>query len=135
MCIFCSIVEGSIPAQMILKTDGAVAFLDADPRAPGHALIVPQKHIETIDMLSNEDVEKVFLAVRETVKLLARALMSDGFTIGINHGKASGQAVEHMHVHVIPRWKNDGGGSIHAVVENKQSMSVEDVAKKIKEQK
>ncbi|MBI2591597.1 MAG: HIT family protein, partial [Candidatus Brennerbacteria bacterium] len=58
-------------------------------------------------------------------------LKPDGFTIGINHGEASGQAVDHLHIHIIPRWKNDGGGSIHGVVNNPPKESLEEIKKKI----
>ncbi len=130
-CIFCKIARKEIPAQVIYEDMHAVGFLDRDPRAAGHTLIVPKRHAETILDLQGGEVGTLFSAVREITALLKKSLHADGFTIGINHGVVAGQAVSHLHVHVIPRFMGDHGTSIHAVITNPPAESVEAIAKKI----
>ncbi len=107
------------------------AFLDVDPRATGHTMVVPKAHVENILALDESDMQPLLSAVKRVTSELQRSLNPDGFTIGINHGAASGQAVAHLHIHIIPRWSADGGGSIHSVVHNPPKESVEEVRKKI----
>ena len=109
-CLFCKIANKEIPAQIIYESADATAVLDVNPRAPGHTIILPKVHAENILKLPDDKIEGVFKAVKETTDLLNKKLKPDGFTIGINHGRVSGQIVEHLHIHVIPRWAGDGGG-------------------------
>ncbi|HDH31502.1 MAG TPA: HIT family protein, partial [Candidatus Wolfebacteria bacterium] len=74
----------------------------------------------------------VFSAVKKITEILDKSLNPDGFTIGINHGRVSGQAVDHLHIHIIPRFKNDKGGSIHTIIHNPPKESLEEIKKKIK---
>jgi len=130
-CIFCKIANKEIAAKIIYENEKAVAVLDADPRAPGHSMILPKSHAENILDLPDEEIKEVFQAVKETTSLLKTKLNPDGFTIGINHGKVSGQTIEHLHIHVIPRWSDDGGGSIHSVVKNSPKKPLEEIFKQI----
>jgi len=131
-CFFCKIANKEIPAQIIYESADATAVLDVNPRAPGHTIILPKVHAENILKLPDDKIEGVFKAVKETTDLLNKKLKPDGFTIGINHGRVSGQIVEHLHIHVIPRWAGDGGGSIHSVVDNQLKESLEEIVKLIK---
>jgi len=131
-CLFCKIANKEIPAQIIYESADATAVLDVNPRAPGHTMILPKVHAENILKLPDDKIEGVFKAVKETTDLLNKKLKPDGFTIGINHGRVSGQIVEHLHIHVIPRWAGDGGGSIHSVVDNQLKESLEEIVKLIK---
>src|SRR3989344_8225089 len=116
-CLFCKIVSKEIPSEVILFEDEDVlAFLDLHPLTPGHTLVVPKNHFENIIELTPEKVGNLFLLVRKVTEALLKTLSPSGFTIGINHGKAAGQVIDHMHVHVIPRYENDGGKSIHSIV-------------------
>lgn len=133
-CLFCKIIKKEVAANAIYEDDHALAILDVHPRAPGHALVLPKVHAATILDLPEEELGPVFSAVRTVTEKLRRALAPDGFTIGINHGKTAGQAVEHLHIHIIPRWAGDGGSSIHGVVENPSNESVEQIAEKINAQ-
>lgn len=117
-CLFCKIINKEIPADIIYEDGEVVAVLDIQPRAPGHAMILPKIHIENISELPEKNIGSVFSAVKKIVGLLEKSLKPDGFTIGINHGKVSGQTIEHLHIHVIPRWQGDGGGSVHDAVDN-----------------
>ncbi len=115
-CLFCKIARKDIPAHVIFENPGAIAFLDIHPVAKGHAVVIPRAHSGNVVDADDESLSGAILAVRETVKKLERALHPAGFTIGINHGEAAGQAVPHLHIHVIPRYSGDGGKSIHSIV-------------------
>ncbi|MEK7465677.1 MAG: HIT family protein [Patescibacteria group bacterium] len=117
-CLFCKIIAKQIPSEVIYENDASVAVLDAAPRAPGHTMVLPKVHAESILDLPDTVVEPVFAAVKKVTAILQKALAPDGFTIGINQGRAAGQAIDHLHIHVIPRWGSDNGGSIHSIVTN-----------------
>ncbi len=131
-CLFCKISGKEIPSEMIYEDSSAFAILDTHPMAPGHAMVMPKKHFETILDLEDSELAALFSAVRNVTKLLQEVFAPDGFTIGINHGKASGQTIEHLHIHVIPRFQNDGGGSIHSVVDNQPKETVREIAERIR---
>jgi len=130
-CIFCKIIAKEAPAHIVYEDAAAVAILDMRPRAPGHTMVLPRPHAATILEAERDALCPLFQAVRETVRLLSRTLAPDGFTIGINHGKVSGQVIEHLHVHIIPRYQGDGGGSLHSIVMNPPKESLDEVQKKI----
>ena len=130
-CLFCKIASGEIPSQKIYEDEHVLAFLDINPLTEGHTVVIPKKHAKNILDLPVEEMAPVFLAVQRVTGMLLKALSSEGFTIGINHGKISGQAVDHLHIHVIPRYKGDGGGSLHSVVNNPPASELEDVKEKI----
>lgn len=130
-CIFCKIGAKEIPSEMVYEDDHALAFLDIAPRAPGHAMVIPKVHAATFLDLPEAEIGPLFAAVKAVTQKIEQALKPDGFTVGINHGDAAGQTVKHLHVHVIPRWKDDGGGSIHSVVDNAPKEPVADLAKRI----
>jgi histidine triad (HIT) family protein len=130
-CIFCKIVAKEIPAEIIHEDDHVLAFLDIAPRAPGHAMVIPKVHAATILDLPDAEIKPLFSAVKKVSVKIEKAIAPDGFTIGVNHGDAAGQTVKHLHVHVIPRWKGDGEGSVHSVVNNPFEGSVSEMAKKI----
>ena len=131
-CLFCAIGEAKIPSHVIYADEYVLAFLDIHPLAAGHAVVIPRAHKETILDLSGSEVGQFFCGVKATVSLLQISLTPDGFTMGINHGKVSGQTVNHLHFHIIPRWLGDKGGSLHSVVHNPPKESLEEIARKIK---
>lgn len=130
-CLFCKIARKEQEADIIYEDAHAVGILDVFPRTPGHTMVIPKVHAETILDLPEGEVEPIFLAVRSVTALLQKALEPDGFTIGINHGKVAGQAIDHLHIHIMPRWHNDGGGSLHSVVGNPPKESLKDIKDKI----
>ncbi len=130
-CFFCKIINKEAPAEIVYEDADAVAFLDIHPKAPGHTMVLPKVHAETILDLPEEKVGRVFKAVKNVTELLNKTLKPDGFTIGINHGEASGRIIEHLHIHIMPRWLNDGGGSVHSVVDNPLNESLKEIKNKI----
>lgn len=132
-CIFCKIVEKEIPANIVYEDKFVMAFLDINPSSPGHTVVIPKMHAETFFELPEDTVRFVFPGVKKTLQILKSTLNPDGFTIGINNGKAAGQEVGHMHIHLIPRNEGDGGVPVNSVVRNTSNESIDDVFKKIQE--
>lgn len=130
-CIFCRIINKEIPASIIYEDKESFAFLDVHPRSPGHTMVLPKVHFENIIDLPLEKIESVFKTVKNITILLKEKIKPDGFTIGINHGKVSGQAIDHLHIHIIPRWLDDAGKSIHDVVNNPPKEDIEKIKEKI----
>jgi len=121
-----------LSAEKILETDLAVSFMDIVPRAPGHSLVIPKKHAVRLSELNDEAIADVFRMTREVVKALEKALKPDAFTIGINDGEVAGQEVPHMHVNILPRFKGDGGRSVHSVVHNPQKEEISKTAERVR---
>ncbi|MEA3077883.1 MAG: histidine triad family protein [Actinomycetota bacterium] len=106
MCVFCGIVDGSVPASVVLSTDSVVAFLDARPVFPGHVLVVPRAHVETLVDLPSPLVPVLFSAVQRVAAAVVEGLGADGSFVAINN--VVSQSVPHLHVHVVPRHRKDG---------------------------
>jgi histidine triad (HIT) family protein len=101
-CLFCNIVAGAIPAQVVLETEHAVAFRDIRPVAPVHALVIPKRHITGVHDVTAEDVElmgQVVLTARDAAEKLG--LGAGGYRLVINQGADAGQSVAHVHCHVL----------------------------------
>lgn len=130
-CLFCKIARHEIPVLVVREDEHTLAFLDVNPRAEGHTVVIPKAHAETLLDLPDAELGPLWLAVREVSAALLGALGPDGFTIGLNHGREAGQAVPHLHVHVIPRRKGDGGGSIHTIVNAPPAEPLAEIHRKI----
>jgi len=131
-CIFCKIIQKEVSAYVVNESENFLSFLDVHPHAPGHTLVVPKFHFQNFKELSEDLGIEFIKIVKETIKLLSQALKTNDFTLGINEGSLAGQAVLHMHLHILPRFKDDKGGSIHSVVFNQPKESLEEIYKKIK---
>jgi len=130
-CLFCKIGAKEIQSSIIYEDNNVLAFLDIQPLAPGHTVVIPKKHARNIVELDDILIGPLFSAVKKVTGALQKALSPDGFTIGINQGKVSGQAIDHLHIHIIPRFKGDGGKSLHAVVSNPPKESLTEIQDKI----
>jgi histidine triad (HIT) family protein len=99
-CIFCKIVEGSIPANMVAQTDTAIAIHDIEPQAPVHLLIIPKRHIQSLRELDDERLggQLLSLAVEAAKR---QGLEESGFRVITNDGQGAGQSVFHLHFHVV----------------------------------
>ena len=131
-CVFCRIVAGEIPAEVVARSPDAVAFLDLLPLADGHTLVVPHAHVPTIEALDDAAADGLFRLVRRLADPVRRAVDAAGTTVGINNGEASGQTVPHVHVHIVPRWANDGAGSVHTIFPRHTSRALADVGAAIR---
>lgn len=132
-CLFCKIIKKEIPSEVVYEDDFALAVLDVNPRALGHTMVLPKTHSENIIDLPVEQIGSLFEAVQKVVLLLNKTFFPDGFTIGLNQGRAAGQVIDHLHIHIIPRWLNDGGSSLHSVVNNPPKENLAETAKQIRE--
>jgi len=107
-CIFCRIVRGGIPCKKVFEDSESFAFLDINPRNPGHALVIPKKHAETLLDMDEEDSGVLFMNVRRVAAKVMAATKAQGISISQSNGAAAGQVVSHVHFHVIPRFANEG---------------------------
>lgn len=134
-CIFCSIVDGEIPCHTVHETDDVLAFLDANPLEPGHALVIPKSHHERLDDLPADLAASVWQTVSDLGPQVEFAVGADGMTVAVNDGTAAGQEVPHVHVHLVPRRQGDGGGPIHAAFPGQQDVpdeELDDIAESIR---
>lgn len=109
-CVFCAIAAGRIPARFVYEDDQVMAFLDINPLASGHTLVVPKAHAERLTELSPEASAGLFRRVPALAAAVVAATGAEGFNILQNNGRCAGQAVGHLHVHIIPRRPGDGLG-------------------------
>jgi histidine triad (HIT) family protein len=130
-CIFCKIVKKEIKVYIVYESANFLSFLDIHPHAPGHTLVIPKNHYERFLDLPQNFGEEFIQIVKNAAILISKVLKTKDFTFGINEGPYAGQAVGHMHLHIMPRFKNDGGGSIHSVVFNQPKESLEEIYSKI----
>ncbi len=105
-CKFCAIVAGQAPAHRVLERDECIGFLDTRPLFPGHVLVVPRAHRETLTDLAPGELAAVFGEAQRVADALERALGADGSFVAMNNRVS--QSVPHAHVHVVPRRKGDG---------------------------
>lgn len=128
-CIFCRIAEHDLSAEIVYEDENAVAFLDINPIAPGHTVIIPKRHTANILELEDDGVRGLFVAVRNVMKSVQEAMKPAGFNYGVNQGRVAGQVIDHLHVHLLPRFEDDGGGSMHSIVRNPpKQQTLEEIA-------
>ena len=105
-CVFCDIVAGSVPAYVVYDGPGVLAFLDHRPLLPGHVLVIPKTHYETLGDLPAAEVGPYFLVVQRLAVAVENGMHADGSFVAANIRIS--QSVPHLHVHVVPRRKGDG---------------------------
>ena len=105
-CLFCRIVSGDAPAFRVMEDAATMAFLDIKPLFPGHVLVVPREHHETLGDLPSAQVEPLFRVVRRLSVVVADVLDAEGSFVAANNRVS--QSVPHLHVHVVPRNRRDG---------------------------
>jgi histidine triad (HIT) family protein len=106
-CLFCKIVQGTIPSATVLETGDAVAFLDIHPVNKGHVLLVPRAHHADLTELPEAVAAHVAALLPRLCRAIKSATGADGFNVIVNNGQAAGQTVDHGHWHIIPRFRND----------------------------
>lgn len=107
-CIFCKLANKDIPTNIIHEDDRFTVILDASPATKGHALILPKNHAANIYELPDEDASAVFVLAKKLATKMTEILHCDGFNIVQNNGEVAGQTAFHFHMHLIPRYLNDG---------------------------
>ncbi len=105
-CTFCRILRGEIPACVVLEDEHSLAFLDHRPLFPGHCLLIPRDHYETLMDLPRERIGPLFQNARLLARAMEVGLGAEGSFVAINNRVS--QSVPHLHIHVVPRRKGDG---------------------------
>lgn len=119
-CIFCNLDPNR---EIIAQNDLALAFFDAFPVNPGHALIIPKRHVADYFDLTEDEVVAMQALLREVKAIVEKRFNPDGYNIGVNVNAAAGQSVCHVHMHLIPRYKGDvenPKGGVRGVIPSKQ---------------
>jgi len=109
-CIFCKIAAGEIPASKVYEDDVALAFMDIRPITRGHLLVIPKKHAQLVSELDEDTTARLFKVVRKLDIAIRKLEGVKDITILVSDGPAAQQEVPHVHIHLIPRYENDGLG-------------------------
>jgi histidine triad (HIT) family protein len=109
-CVFCKIVAGEIPCTKVFEDGLCIAFLDIGPISPGHTLLIPKAHYETIHQMPADEAAHLARHIPLLAAAVQKAVRAEGINVLQNNGACSGQEVFHVHVHLIPRWPEDGLG-------------------------
>ena len=125
-CVFCKIIAGEIPCFKVYEDENTLAFLDIEPCADGHTMVIPKKHSDAFIEMTSEDAGALFKAVNKVSNQIMEKLdYVTGLTIGMNTYESAGQTVMHTHIHIFPRFENDGGGTTHSIVHSAKSNDME----------
>lgn len=100
-CLFCKIIAGDVPSDEVLRDDGVVAFRDIAPRAPVHVLVTPERHIPSAHALTDDDAGLLAACFRLTRRVAEAEGIADGYRVTTNIGSRGGQAIAHLHLHVL----------------------------------
>jgi histidine triad (HIT) family protein len=106
-CIFCKIIAGELPAQIVDQDERTVAFMDISPATRGHALVVPRRHAKDLLTIEPDELAAVMVAAKRLAARAHERLQADGVNLINSCGQAAWQTVFHFHVHVIPRYADD----------------------------
>jgi histidine triad (HIT) family protein len=106
-CLFCKIVAGELPSQIVLEDERTVAFMDVNPATRGHALVVPRRHAKDLLEIDPDDLAATVLAAQRLAIRIHERLAPDGINLLNSCGPAAWQTVFHFHFHVIPRYRGD----------------------------
>jgi histidine triad (HIT) family protein len=120
-CIFCKIVSGEIKSKFLKETTYSVSFLDAFPLATGHVLIIPKNHHQKIQDMSIEENTDLFSLVHQMISNIDK--ITGSTLVAIHNGKDAGQEIPHVHVHLVPRSKDDSAGAIHSMFSSTVTLS------------
>jgi diadenosine tetraphosphate (Ap4A) HIT family hydrolase len=115
-CIFCN------PTNIIINGEYSYSRWDGYPVSEGHCLVIPKRHVISIDDLTDSELKDLYTVLKQTKIMLCEVYQPDGFNIGINEGEAAGQTVPHLHIHLIPRYEGDvecPRGGVRGVIPSK----------------
>jgi len=128
-CLFCKIVAGDIQSQKVYEDENIYAFLDIKPVHLGHTLVVSKKHSEDILSIDSQSWGQMNEVVHKLAPKVKEATQSDGINIIMNNKKSAGQLIDHAHIHIIPRFLNDGFKGLPQHEETKEAL--DEMAEKI----
>lgn len=109
-CIFCKLANGEIPTATLYEDEDFRVILDANPASKGHALIIPKEHYANLYELEDSLAGKAMILAKKMITKLTDVLGCEGYNLVQNNGECAGQTVFHFHLHLIPRYKDDGVG-------------------------
>ncbi len=109
-CVFCKIVAVELPAAVVYENESIIVFLDVNPLAEGHLLVIPREHYSSIVDMPPTQCSALFSAVPTLGRALMKVTGAEGFNVLLNNGRAAGQAVSHVHCHLVPRKTTDDLG-------------------------
>jgi len=107
-CLFCKIIAGKIPCAKVYENDHVLAFLDIGPINKGHTLVVPKEHYKNLMETPDEVMKELIVVAKKLSRSIIKAVKADGINLGISNEKAAGQVIFHTHIHLMPRYENDG---------------------------
>ncbi len=105
-CLFCAIAAHKIASEIVYEGENSVAFLDNRPLFPGHVLVIPRMHVETLTEIPSDAISPLFTCVQAVTRAVEQVMEAHGSFVAINNRVS--QSVPHLHVHVVPRKKKDG---------------------------
>ncbi|SDL04080.1 HIT family protein [Natronorubrum texcoconense] len=121
--IFSQIVEGEIPARVVYEDETTMAFLDANPLAPGHTLVIPKDEYERLNDIPDDVATDLYATIHRLIPAVEESVDADASTVAFNNGEEAGQEVPHVHCHIVPRFEGDGGGPIHAIAGDRPELA------------
>ena len=107
-CLFCKIINKEIPSKVIYEDDNYLSFLDINPNTKGHILVIPKKHVKNFTELTEEQATELIKIVKKIAPKLVSILGVEDYNLALNNGSVAGQIIDHVHWHIIPRYKDDG---------------------------
>ncbi|MBI1866314.1 MAG: HIT family protein [Candidatus Staskawiczbacteria bacterium] len=107
-CIFCKIAKGELDSAKVYEDENIFAFLDIKPFAKGHCLVIPKEHFENIFDIDENILQKVIVIAKKISEKIKNNLKADGIRLSQSNGETAGQEVMHFHLHLIPKYKDDG---------------------------
>lgn len=128
MCIFCDIIDGKIPSKKVYEDDDVLAILDISQATYGHTLVMPKKHFENIIDCPKETLYKVISITQDLTKKIIKSLDAKGTNTLTNTNEVSGQSINHLHFHIIPRYSKDDDITIEV---NEHKYDLDDILNKI----
>lgn len=129
-CVFCAIVEGRAPAEVVFEDAETLAFMDINPANPGHTLVIPKRHVRNIYGMDEETAAAVMRTTVRIANAIKAALQPDGMNLIQSNERAGGQDIFHFHLHIIPRWHGDGL-RLARLPEVRRTMPIKEAAAKI----
>jgi len=107
-CIFCKIIRGEVPAEVVGENEDFIVIKDIRQKVPGHSLVIPKKHYATFTDLPTDLYEAFMKTTKEAAVRLVNDYGAEGYNLSLNNGPVAGQVVMHVHLHILPRRKDDG---------------------------